>query len=359
VRALILWAEPESTNLGVRALARGTERLLELAFGEVVTATQGFGPGDAPARIGTWRGQLKRLASRHDELVDWVRGFDIVVDTRAGDSFTDIYGMPRLATMTLMGEIVRRARVPMVLGPQTIGPFDSHAGRLLARRTLHTSRVVFARDDVSDRVARSLGRPADLLTTDVVFALEDVAPATRDRDVIINPSGLLWSPNSHVDSTQYRDIVTGLCRDLLARGRSVSLLAHVLDSPLADNDVSVVRELSEQFDGALEMLIPTGLDDARRMLSTAGVVVGSRMHACLNALSVGRPAIPLAYSRKFGPLLDGIGWSRTIDLRDRVPHVELVLAAIEDHTLEREVVAVRNAAMARIDQARDVLERSL
>ena len=96
MKGLILWAEPESKNLGVRALADGTQRLLETTFGDIQVSFQGFGGGDAPVRIGQPRAQLRRLARPHDELVDWVRTFDIVVDTRAGDSFADIYGVRQI-----------------------------------------------------------------------------------------------------------------------------------------------------------------------------------------------------------------------------------------------------------------------
>src|SRR5206468_3253064 len=85
VRALILWSERESANLGVRALARGTEALLERSFSGIETSAQSFGNGDAPTRIGNLRGQAKRLMTPKDELVEWVRTFDLVVDTRAGD----------------------------------------------------------------------------------------------------------------------------------------------------------------------------------------------------------------------------------------------------------------------------------
>ena len=36
------------------------------------------------------------------------------------------------------------------------------------------------------------------------------------------------------------------------------------------------------------------------------------MHACLNALSTGVPAIAMAYSRKFAPLFDVIGWPYSV-----------------------------------------------
>ena len=93
MKALVLWAESASTNLGVRALAEGTGKLIGRSFPGVLLESQGFGPGDAPVRIGAPRPQLQRLLTPHDELVDWVHQFDLVVDTGAGDSFADIYGI--------------------------------------------------------------------------------------------------------------------------------------------------------------------------------------------------------------------------------------------------------------------------
>ena len=52
-------------------------------------------------------------------------------------------------------------------------------------------------------------------------------------------------------------------------------------------------------------------------------MIGSRMHACLNALSVGTPAIPLAYSRKFAPLLGDLGWAHVVDLRTQASDADV------------------------------------
>lgn len=359
MKGLILWAEPASSNLGVRALAEGTQRLLETTFGDVEVAFQGFGQGDAPVRIGQPSAQLRRLTVRHSELVDWVRTFDIVVDTRAGDSFADIYGVRRLVVMSLMSEVVARAGVPLVLGPQTIGPFGTRRGRFLARRSLRSARVAMARDPQSAEQASRTGRPVDVLTTDVVFALE-AAPASGRRDVVINPSGLLWNDgNPHVNAAAYRLLLRELCRSLLEQGRKLSLLAHVLDSPLSDNDVPVVELLAAEFGDEVEVLVPEDLKQARSFLSSAEVVIGSRMHACLNALSVGRPAIPLAYSRKFDPLLRNIGWENTVDLRAAGDHVTNILEAIDDPDLVSRVGEVQSRAEHLLEGARSCLSAAV
>lgn len=354
MKALVLWSDDTSHNLGVRALGQGSAAVVERAFPGAEVAFRNYGRGDGPAGIGHRRMMARQLTTGKGALIEWLRTFDLVMDTRAGDSFADIYGLPRLTVMTATAELVRRAGVPLVLGPQTIGPFATRRGRLLARRSMSTARLVMSRDAESASAAASLRHPVDVRTTDVVFGLPGVF-ADGDRDVIVNPSGLLWNDNGHVDAAAYRDVVTQLCRRLVAAGRRVTLLAHVLDSPLQDNDVRVLGEVAERVEGVHEIVVPTSLEHVRAVLASAQVVIGSRMHACLNALSVGRPAIPLAYSRKFAPLLADLGWHHTVDLRQGNDQVHDVLAALDDPGLEDSVSDLRERASDRLALATDAL----
>jgi polysaccharide pyruvyl transferase WcaK-like protein len=96
--------------------------------------------------------------------------------------------------------------------------------------------------------------------------------------------------------------VQAIVRMLLSRSRSVAVLPHVLDSHDRDNDAPAVDALAAEFGSDLELLAPTDLDDARSIIAGSRVLVGARMHACLNALSTGVPAIAMSYSRTFAPL---------------------------------------------------------
>lgn len=351
MRALVLWADDRSPNLGVRALAHGTAALLRRAYGEVTVDLQNFGRGAAPVPIAAWKQLLaEHVVPRHG-LRDWLAGYDVVVDTRSGDSFADIYGLQRLVTMTAMADLAVRAGTPVVLGPQTVGPFGSRRGRAVARHTLRRARLVMARDHVSAAHASALGRPADVLTTDVVFAL-DVPRVERTHDVLLNVSGLLWTPGPHVDPGHYRRTIETLLDGLAAAGREVTLLAHVLASRGSDDDVPVVRELGERR--GLDVVVPEDLDGVRQAVGAARVVVGSRMHACLNALSVGTPAVPLAYSRKFAPLLEGLGWTTTVDVRTADDPAGDVLRLLETD-LDAQVADVRARADELLLPAQDAL----
>lgn len=304
--------------------------------------------------IGSPKSLAREWVTGRHGLKTWLRSFDLIVDTRSGDSFADIYGVERLLSMSVITELAARLDVPVVLGPQTIGPFRTLRARLIARRVLRTAELVLSRDADSTKQASDLGRPVDLQTTDVVFAIP--APERHVvRDVVFNVSGLLWSPNPHVDSLAYRRTVKGLYQELTGQGRSVSLLAHVIDSPVADNDVPAIREFVAADGLDAEVLIPTSLAHVRELVASANVVVGSRMHACLNALSVGTAAIPLAYSRKFAPLLAGLGWDHTIDLRTHPEPVAAVLDELAIPDLAAQATAVRDRARASLVLAEDAL----
>ncbi|MDM7855580.1 polysaccharide pyruvyl transferase family protein [Cellulomonas alba] len=353
MRVLVLWADDHSSNLGVRALAQGTHALVEQAFPGAEVAHLQYGKGPAPMPVGDTR-RLLRARFGRSAMREWLGGFDLAVDTRAGDSFADVYGLGRLTNQSTLAELTVSAGTPVVLGPQTIGPFATRRGRALARRSLRRASVVMARDSVSAGCARDLGRPVDVLATDVVFALP-VPAVARTRDVVLNVSGLLWQPNPHVDHVAYRETVEELCRELLASGRRVALLAHVLEGVGRDDDVPAVREVARLVgEDAVEVVVPTSLEDVREVTASARLVVGSRMHACLNALSTGTPAVPLAYSRKFEPLLRDLGWRHVVDLRSSgAPVHDVTTLAKAD--LEGDVAAVRERTAALLAPAVDAL----
>lgn len=314
MKALVLWADDRSPNLGVRALASGTERLLQAAAPGIDVTFHNFGRPIPQLPVGRFTSLAReRVTGRHG-MQRWLGDFDVIVDTRAGDSFADLYGLRRLTMMSAIAECAAEAGTPVILGPQTIGPFSTRRGRLLARHSLRRARLVMARDSASARYAEKLGHPVDILATDVVFALARPS-VERTRDVILNISGLLWNGNPHVDSTDYRRTITDLVARLRADGREISLLAHVLESSSPDNDVPAIQEFAGRHLPDAEVIIPTGLAEVRDVVASGQVVIASRMHACLNALSVGTPAVPLAYSRKFGPLLGDLGWRETVELR--------------------------------------------
>jgi len=354
----VLWSDNQSPNLGVRVLAQGTSEIIRSVLPGATVDYQDFEVGDSPIAFnaGAFRSDIGR---RHGPIKTRVSRYDLVADTGAGDSFTDAYGWKRRLLMDHVRRVISAQRIPVLMTPQTIGPFDSLYGRLSARRGLADARIAMARDPMSVDCARQLGARA-VSATDVVFSLPQVEPALQ-RDVVLNISGLLWEVDRFAPKEIYRDLVRRLIRGLLGRGCSVTVLPHVLDNSTLDNDMLAISAISEEFEGSVEVIIPADLEDARRIISGARVVVASRMHACLNAISLGVPAYPLAYSRKFGPLLADLGWNhgRPVEEANGLPLSQVVeeIIGLRGAAAEAGVSADlgRERLAAAVDELRDVL----
>lgn len=351
-RVLLLRADAGSPNLGVRVLKEGTEALLLRALGPDTTVhVQNFDGGDTGAKFNR-EAVVRDIGRRNGPIKTVLRQHDLVIDVCGGDSFTDIYGLKRLALILYTQRASQRLGIPTVMGPQTIGPFTNPIARRFASASLKRMRLVLSRDRASNEESTALGRPADLSATDVVFALP--VPAERERSgVVLNVSGLLWHENRHVDHVKYRDSVRRLIKLLIERGRAVTLLPHVLDNPGKDNDFVPVRELAAEFGDEVETAVPSSLADVREIIAGSELTIGARMHACLNALSTGTPAIPWAYSRKFAPLLSDIGWEHVVDLRGEVDPVAATLEILERISPEELLVEarqVRDEATGRLDE---------
>lgn len=353
MRVLILWADNVSGNFGVRVLAQGMAALARRAWGhDVEIGFQDYGVGDSTVSFGA-RAIARDVGRRRGQIKERIASYDVVVDSGAGDSFADIYGLQRLSSMVYAREAAHRIGVPVVMGPQTIGPFETAVGRMAARRMLRTSTTVLSRDSRSAAYAQQLGRPVDGHSTDVVFALPRTEPSTR-VGVLVNVSGLLWFSDRHVASAEYRRSIGELVRRLRADGREVSLLAHTVNPVHEVDDVAASHELLRELGVDLRLVIPEQLRDVRRAVASAELVIGARMHATLNALAEGTPAVPWAYSRKFEPLLEDLGWTFVVDLhreKDPVSRTQEILASYDDASLRRQVNQVVHGTGERLEVA--------
>jgi colanic acid/amylovoran biosynthesis protein len=353
LRVLVLWADSRSGNFGVRVLAQGMAELARRAWGEDTHVDyQDYGIGDSDVALGT-KGILRDVGRRSGPIKSKFRSYDVLLDSGAGDSFSDIYGLKRLSFMVNAHRVASNVRVPVIMGPQTIGPFNTALGKRAAKYSLSKMAAVLVRDNESARYSTGLGYSPDLLATDVVFALPEV-DEPKSRDVILNVSGLLWFSDKHGSSAAYQNAVRSFVKSMSARGRRVTLLAHVVNPVSVVDDAAAIYELARMENLDNEIVVPSSVEEIRSCVASAELVIGARMHACLNALSTGTPAIPWAYSRKFAPLLEDIGWNVGVDLRsDPAPAASTlaIIDTIDPQEMRRQVDVVRSGTSARLDDA--------
>src|SRR3546814_2742895 len=97
---------------------------------------------------------------------------DCILDIGAGDSFADIYGLKRFLFLWASKMMAVARHVPIMLSPQTIGPFTRQPYRMLAKLALERADCVVARDEESFKALRELDPSAHAVQSVYVdFAL--------------------------------------------------------------------------------------------------------------------------------------------------------------------------------------------
>lgn len=265
---------------------------------------------------------------------------DCVLDIGAGDSFADIYGLKRFGYMWLTKLMPVFRGVPLLLSPQTIGPFERQPYTLLASDAMRRARAVVVRDPLSFNVARKMSPHTRVVqSVDVAFALpfEGRSRDAATTNVGVNASGLLFNggysgANEFGMQVEYADYTRQLIKALQSTaGVKVHLIAHVnSDEVPQDDDRRVADRLASEFPDAVRVPDFGSPSEAKSYISGLDFLVAGRMHACIAAFSSGVPVVPVAYSRKFSGLFDGV-----LQYKNIVPVKGLTTAEAVRFTLER------------------------
>lgn len=373
----LLWHSFESGNHGVNALTV-SNRAITAGVAKAMGLTPRFtifAPGGAQGISELPSGDRVIRINRRTMLTGstfWTAlgGLDCMLDISAGDSFAEIYGAKRFAWMWATKRLTMLRGVPLVLAPQTIGPFTRQPYRMLAGGIMRRAAMTVARDPLSFAAVEELSPGARrLLSADVAFRLPFTARA-RNVDgklhVGVNVSGLLWSQssgggNAYGLSYDYAAMSLALLEALTARDDvQVHLITHVVDAALPhDDDGCIADELASRFPQAIRVPAFAGPSEAKSYISGLDLLVAARMHACIAAFSSGVPVVPVAYSRKFQGLFgDLLGYGHCLPVTgvDQDTAVGFILERLERRG---ELSAEIAQGMARVDPLLDAYEQAL
>jgi polysaccharide pyruvyl transferase WcaK-like protein len=73
-----------------------------------------------------------------------------------------------------------------------------------------------------------------------------------------------------------------------------------------DDDGRVADRLAAEFPDVIRAPTFTSPSEAKSYISGLDFLIAGRMHACIAAYSSGVPVVPVAYSRKFAGLFEGV-----------------------------------------------------
>lgn len=248
---------------------------------------------------------------------------DLFIDLTQGDSFSDIYGnsvFNRNANGKLF--VVKRLKKPLILGPQTYGPYQKNENKKKAKRAIDGASLVISRDKVSAHYLKTFTDKKVYVTTDLAFGLPYKKSDMKHKNMTehrkikvgVNVSGLLSknkiekTPTEFQLKTDYDSYIDSLLSWLVANDYEVSLIPHVIA------DYECGKQIIKKYPKVILVDMYQTPIDIKSKISEFDVFIGARMHATIGAFSSGVATIPTAYSRKFNGLYESVAYPYIIDL---------------------------------------------
>lgn len=265
-------------------------------------------------------------------------------------------------------------RTPLVLAPCSIGPFVRRY-RPLARRLLSRVDLIVLRESRSLEFLRELGVDDRriLLGADMGFAYRPetrAAPPKRDRPAVglsvrrwdfpgqADPSAL-W--DAYVNSMSR--LVDWLVTDLQVK---VVFVPQAVGAGGDDPVVSrLVRERSLHSRDVDVLQEDLDLADLRSLYQSLDLLVGTRMHANLLAMTAGVPVVAIAYEVKTQGIMEQLGMDRYVMDIGRLRTDELIALvaeawhrrqALREH-IRRRMAPLRRQALAWLDELDHLVAR--
>ena len=197
---------------------------------------------------------IARPLVRTNRTLEILLRCDATLDVSGGDSLADIYGATEFESQAQIKLLMRSLGVPLVLLPQTYGPFNNERSVRLVRQIIADSALVATREVGGlDELRSMLGKlPHDRIVCcpDMAFLLEPAAsdeaaePFVAERDerplIGLNVSGMLQlSKRDYGLREPYPQLVDAILEWAMdRRGARVLLVPHVLARSAADMDLS-------------------------------------------------------------------------------------------------------------------------
>ena len=280
-------------------------------------------------------------------------------------------------------EIASRARKPLVLFTQSLGPFSKVLNINWLRRVMPRCDLVLLRDERSATHLREIGAhpKSAIVVADAAFALADpdALRSARERAFPQQPKVAIsvrrWkhfrSGSAGEKSGSYRDAIAALVTELIvARGAQVTFLSTCQgvpeygydDSEAAQEIVALLGEdvrpsvmIDDQFRRPEQLL-----ED----LANFDLVVSTRMHMAILALCAGTPVFPIAYEFKTAEVFANLGLrGRVVDIEDARPQTlpQQVTTFIDDlpglrGALMDAVISQHESALSAAEKLRKIMQ---
>lgn len=249
--------------------------------------------------------QKLRAFLRHWLGIVFEADVDLVLDA-SGFAYGDQWGGRNVKVLCEEIERLARHRKGYILLPQAFGPFSRSNDQKLLARALPKAWLVCARDSESFQHLRAcvannaaLYQFADFTNlVTPVLATSSASANSAQRCLIIPNAAMLSSKNRNQSWRERYLAVLKLAIDTAQQqGMTAVLLNHE-----GEADAAICQQLADMHSPALQVVTEPDPRKVKGWIASSALVVCSRFHGCVSALSSGVPCIGTSWSHKYEAL---------------------------------------------------------
>lgn len=248
---------------------------------------------------------------------NWFTDSDVSVFLDAsGFAYGDKWGADKLKRR-LASDLPRWKRLgkKIILLPQALGPFTQPDFKDAVKTVVDLADLVFVRDQESYQylVAVSGVRSNIILRPDFTNGVTVDTVETSPGQVAIIPNSKMIEMGEVNSLELYVNVMVSAINLVRSAGKSVYLLNHE-----GERDRAVINAINAALVTPVEVVDPKDPLKIKAVIKNAEVVISSRFHGLVSALSQGVPVIAMGWSHKYEELLN------EYDARDYLIKVDAV-----------------------------------
>ena len=236
------------------------------------------------------------------------RDVDVVIDA-SGFAYGDQWGGRKARNR--LGHIakLRKDGVKVILMPQALGPFDDADTRAAVKVILDNANLVYARDRDSLAYAKQISDASNIrLSADITNQIYGEPFAKFDpvqHQVCFIPNSKMLE-KTDLGQT-YVDLMVSMVKHAQQQNCKPYFLIHE-----GEADRQVARDILSRLDATIPVLEHIHPLKIKWIIGQSKVVISSRFHGLVSALSQGVPVIATGWSHKYQRLLEGFGCEQAL-----------------------------------------------
>jgi polysaccharide pyruvyl transferase WcaK-like protein len=236
--------------------------------------------------------------NKSNSIIKELKKADLIIDM-GGDTFSD-YPSCLYSIIHSIGLIITiLLDKKYVILSQSIGRFNNIITRSIAKYVLNRAEYIISREHITyNYLLNELKiNPAKIKLVPDIGYLYPSKILDRENKTIGILTSSICKKQGGISVEENVELLTRIGQYYNDKGYKIYLIPHVLASV---TNIGVNKKLD---DNAMALRLTENIENAEIIdysdISRASIIIGSRLHGCINALNCGVPVVALAYSNKF------------------------------------------------------------